>query len=147
MKTVKPLQEREGYASGHPWYYLRGGTVPTPKQIQAEAIASDYCGYMADDIRKIDKMSEPRRSEKLRELQTKFKADLVSDLSRYRKVVRELHHQRKTNRIIDVPVCCSDVHTAMSLKNAHLYNDFAHLHFIEGLLGKQLDLFEERQRL
>jgi len=81
------------------------------------------------------------RSEKLRKLQAKFKADLKSDLSRYRQVVRELHHQRKTNRIINIPVACSDVHTSMSLKNAHLYNDFAHLHFLDELLSKQLDLF------
>jgi len=83
----------------------------------------------------------PKRSEKLRLLQTKFREDLKSDLSRYRKVVRELHHQRNTNRIINIPVACNDVHTSMSLKNAHLYNDFAHLHFLDELLGKQLDLF------
>jgi len=79
--------------------------------------------------------------QKLRLLQTKFREDLKSDLSRYRKVVRELHHQRNTNRIINIPVACNDVHTSMSLKNAHLYNDFAHLHFLDELLGKQLDLF------
>lgn len=141
MKNVKPLKEHEGRTSGHPWYYLLGGIVPTPKQIQAEAIASDYRGYMADDIRQIDKMSEPKRSEKLRSLQAKFREDLKSDLSRYREVVRELNHHRKTDRIINTPVSCSDVHTSMSLKNAHLYNDFAHLHFLDELLGKQLDLF------
>ena len=141
MKNVKPLKEHQGRSSGHPWYYLLGGVVPTPKQIQAEAIVSDYCGYMADDIRQIDKMSEPKRSDKLRKLQGKFKADLKSDLSRYREVVRELHNERRTNPKRDIPVCCDDVHTAMSLKNAHLYNDFAHLHFLDELLGKQMDLF------
>ena len=140
-KHVKPLEEHQGRHAGHPWYYLLGGVVPTPKQIQAEAVASDYCGYMADDIRQIDKMSEPKRSDKLRKLQTKFKADLRDDLSRYREVVRELHCERKTNPLRDIPVSCNDVHTAMSLKNAHLYNDFAHLHFLDELLGRQMDLF------
>ena len=140
-KHIKLLKEHQGRHSGHPWYYLLGGIVPTPKQIQAEAVASDYCGYMADDIRQIDKMSEPKRSEKLRKLQVKFKADLARDLLRYREVVRELHHERRTNPLQEIPVCCDDVHTAMSLKNAHLCNDFAHLHFLDELLGKQMDLF------
>lgn len=140
-KNIKPLEEHQGRHSGHPWYYLLGGIVPTPKQIQAEAIASNYYGYMADDIRQIDKISEPKRSEKLRKLQTKFKADLAKDLSIYREVVRRLHHERRTNPLMEIPICCDDVHTAMSLKNAHLYNDFAHLHFLDELLGKQMDLF------
>ena len=115
-KHVKPLKEHQGRHSGHPWYYLLGGVVPTPKQIRAEAVASDYCGYMSDDIRQIDRMSEPRRSEKLRKLQTKFKTDLARDLSIYREVVRRLRHERRTNPLREFPTCCDDVHTAMSLK-------------------------------
>jgi len=140
-KYVKSLNEHRGYHAGHPWYYLLGGDVLTPKQIQAEAIASDYCGYKADDLRKIDNQLEPKRSDSLRKWQAKFKADLKSDLSIYREVARELRHEREINPLKEIPVSCSGVHTAMSLKHAHLYNDFAHLHFLDELLGRQLDLF------
>ena len=143
-KHVKPLEEHCGYHAGHPWYYLLGGDIPTPKQIQADAIAANYCGYKADDLRKIDQQAEPRRSENLRKWQAKFRKDLKSDLSRYREVVRELRQYRETQDLDVVPSCCDDAHTAMSLKHAHLYNDFAHLHFLDELLskgGNQLDLF------
>lgn len=129
------------YSAGHPWYYLLGGDIPRLKQIQAEAVASDYCGYMAEDIRQIDKMAEPQRSERLREWQSKFREDLKRDISIYRKTVRELHKDRENYADDELPSVCRDVHTSMSLKHSHLYNDFAHLHFLEELLGKQLDLF------
>jgi len=143
-RYVKPLDEHCGYYAGHPWYYLLGGNIPTPKQIQTEAVCSNYCGYKADDLCKIDLQSEPKRSENLRKWQAKFAEDLKSDLSIYRKVVRQLHQYRENQNWSVVPSCCDDVHAAMSLKHAHLYNDFAHLNFIDELLskgGKQLDLF------
>ena len=143
-KHIEPLSECRGYRAGHPWYYLLGGDIPRPRQIQTDAIASDYCGYKVDDLRKIDQQSEPKRSAKLRKWQAKFKSDLKSDLSRYREVVRELHRYRESQDWDVVPSCCDDVHTAMSLKHAHLYNGFAHLHFLDELLsrgGNQLDLF------
>ena len=141
-KHVKSLNEHRGYHAGHPWYYLLGGDIPRPKQIQADAVASSYCGYAVDDLRKIDEQPEPKRSENLRKWQVRFKDELKSDLSRYREVVRELHQYRQNQDWDVVPSCCNDVHTSMSLKYAHLYNGFAHLHFLDELLGKQLDLFE-----
>lgn len=53
------IAKHHGYHAGHPWYYLLGGDVPTPKQIQAAAAASDYCGYMAEELSKIDRQCEP----------------------------------------------------------------------------------------
>jgi len=144
-KQIELLKEHHGYHAGHPWYYLLGGIVPTPKQIRAAASASNYRGYMAHNLYEIDKQPEPKRYGNLRKWRNKFKEDLKSDLSRYRVVVRELHKTRETQDWNVIPSCCDDVHTAMSLKHAHLYNDFAHLHFIDELLskgGKQLDLFE-----
>ena len=32
---------------------------------------------------------------------------------------------------------CSDIHTNMSLKHNHLYDDFAHLVYIDDLLSQQ----------
>jgi len=140
-KQVKPLNEHMGYCAGHPWYYLLGGDVPTPKQIQANAVASVYCGYAADDLHKIDKQSEPKRSANLHKWRAKFREDLKSDISIYREVVRELHQYRDSQDWNAKPLCCDDVHTSMSLKFAHLYNDFAHLNFLDELLGGQMDLF------
>lgn len=140
-KQIEALKEHCGYHAGHPWYYLLGGNIPTPKQIQADAVASSYCGYSADDLRKIDKQPEPKRSENLRKWQLKFKEELNSDLSRYREVVRELHQYRQDQNWDVIPTCCNDVHTSMSLKYAHLYNAFGHLHFLDEFLGRQLDLF------
>jgi len=140
-KQFKPLKDHRSYHARHPWYYLLGGDVPTPKQIQANAIASDYCGYKADDIRKLDKQSEPKRSDNLRKWQAKFREDLKFDISIYREVVRELHQYRESQDFNDIPPCCDDIHTSMSLKFAHLYNDFAHLNFLDELLGGQMDLF------
>ena len=140
-KHVKPLKHHRSYHAGHPWYYLLGGDAPTPKQIQANAIASDYCGYKADDLRKIDQQSEPKRSANLHKWQSKFREDLKSDISIYREVVRELHQYRGSQDSDANPSCCHEVHTSMSLKFAHLYNDFAHLNFLDELLGGQMDLF------
>jgi len=113
-----------------------------PKQLQAAANASDYRGYMAEDLRKLDNMAEPKRSEALRHWQSKFYGDLKDDLSCYREVVRELRQHREDNPLTDSPVCCDDVHTSMSLKVAHLSNDFAHLILLDDMLGKQRDLFD-----
>ncbi|MEM7069357.1 MAG: hypothetical protein AAF478_10785 [Pseudomonadota bacterium] len=67
--------------------------------------------------------------------------ELNSDLSDYRVVARKLNQHRKTQGWETPPTCCDDVHTDMSLKYAHLYNGFAHLHFLDELLNKQKDLF------
>ena len=139
---TKPLQKHQGYHAGHPWYYYLGGDIPTLKQIRMEAIASDYRGYKADDIVEIDQSAEPRRSEKLRLLQQKFKLDLGLDISRYREVVRELRKEREQNPPREPFTRCNDVHTAMSLKHSHLFNDFAHLDYLDELLGRQMDLFD-----
>ena len=137
-----PIASVHGYHAGHPWYYLLDGDIPTLKQIQAEAIASGYQGYAAADIAAIDSKPEPKRSELLRAKKTKFETDLREDISRYRKLVRELRQYRRDNRLTEIPVCCDDIHTSMSLKHAHLYNDFAHLHYLDELLNKQKDLFD-----
>jgi len=50
------------------------------------------------------------------------------------KKTRENPHHRADFR-------CHDIHTAMGLKHAHLYNDFAHLIYLENLPDQQQDLF------
>ncbi|MEZ5918978.1 MAG: hypothetical protein R3D66_03365 [Alphaproteobacteria bacterium] len=93
---------------------------------------------MADDIQKIDRMAEPKRSEKLRKLQTKFTEDFWRDLLRYRELACALREYRKE----DQPATCNDVHVNLGLKCSHLYNDLAHLCYLDGLLSKQPDLFD-----
>lgn len=126
------------YGNGHPWYYLLGGPVLSPRTILEDAKASDYCGYNRDNIAKADTLPEPKRSEALRALYAKHLADLKSDISIYRRCVRDLSSYRKNSP--EVPVC-EDVHVNMGLKISHMVNDFAHLIWIEELLSKQGDLF------
>lgn len=78
------------YSAGHPWYYLLGGGVPTPKQIRAYACAradkKGYRGYLADKIDAAHPKQEPQRSEALRQIKARVISELCNDISRYREV-------------------------------------------------------------
>jgi hypothetical protein len=129
------------YNAGHPWYYLLGGRVLSPKQIKASVERSLYQGYLADYIASADKKSEPHRSKALRDLRAGAAHQLRRDLSGYRRRVLELHRYRATSPLTEPPTCCAEIHTNISLKHNHLYNDFAHLITIDALLSMQTDLF------
>lgn len=130
-----------GYRPGHPWYYYLSAAPLTLKQIRENVRASGYRGYLADDIAAIDRKAEPQRSAELRRLRAKFMADLKSDVSRYREVVRALSRYRQSGQSECTAACCNDVHVAVSLKHNHLYNDFGHLILLDNLLNRQRDLF------
>jgi len=129
------------YSSGHPWYYILGGKILSPRCILQDAVAYDYKGYARDDIAAIDKKSEPARSEELRKLKAKFYADYKQDLSRYRQLAFQLHQERKAGLDASENHVCRDIHTNISLKHNHLFNNLAHLHYIDDLLSFQGDLF------
>ncbi len=129
------------YSSGHPWYYLLGGKILPPRKILQDAIACKYQGYARDDIAAIHKKSEPVRSESLRKLKAKFYADYKQDLSRYRQLACQLHKERKAGLDNPENPTCRDIHTNISLKHNHLFNNLAHLHYIDELLSFQTDLF------
>lgn len=131
-----------GYSSGHSWYYHLGGKPLSPKEIRAEVLASDYRGYAREDIEAADRLAEPKRSQKLRALQERFRDDLRRDLSRYRQCVRALRLYRAKHADEAVEPVCDGVHVAISLKHNHLVDDFAHLIWLEDLLWRQRDLFE-----
>ena len=133
-KTPKNLP---GYNFGHPWYYVLGGEILLPKQIRAEVSAGNYQGYMAEEINAVDNKPEPHRSEALRAFKEKFLKDLAEDISRYRQIACAIRRDRAENPIFIEP----DIHADISLKYAHIYNDFAHLNYIEDLLAQQGDLF------
>lgn len=126
------------YGNGHPWYYLLGGPVLSPRTILDEAKASDYRGYNRDEIATADSKCEPQRSEELRRLQAEHLANLNSDISRYRECVRELRAFKSEEH---PPYECQEVHVNMGLKLSHIFNEFAHLIWLEELLPKQGDLF------
>ncbi len=130
------------YNSGHPWFYKLGGKVPSPKAIRAEAKAAEYQGYMAEDILKACRKPEPRRSETLRLYKEKFLSDLGQDISGYRQYAFKLHMLRNTGNLIYEGAICDDVHTNISLKHSHIYNDFTHLHLLESFMSQQLNLFD-----
>lgn len=140
MMRHLPL-EHCGYSLGHPWYYLLGGRVLTPKQILEHVKHGGYQGYARDDIAAADAKPEPRRSSALRGYRDRFTDDLRRDLSVYRREVRELNRYRETQDFDVIPTSCDGIHTAMSLKTAHLINNFAHLIYLDELLSKQGELF------
>ena len=127
------------YSPGHPWFYLLGGRVLTPKEIKKSVRASDYKDWRADELEKLEAKAEPQRSQDLRKLRATVLAELADDLSRYRQVALELHRYRRRTAGQELP--CHAVHTSASLKHNHLFNDFAHLIAIDDLLAQQPDLF------
>ncbi|MEZ5896969.1 MAG: hypothetical protein R3C51_11285 [Parvularculaceae bacterium] len=130
------------YKPGHPWYYFLGGKTLRPKEILEAVRNASYHGYRSD-IGEIEAQPEPKRSQGLRRIRAEILEELRRDLSAYRKYARQLHALRRSGRAgYDGQAICSDIHTAMSLKHNHLYNDFAHLIRIDDALSKQRDLFD-----
>ncbi|NVD26780.1 hypothetical protein HUO14_02530 [Parasphingorhabdus flavimaris] len=131
----------EGYGAGHPWYYVLGGKRLSLKEIQLSAKASGYRGYRADEIEKADQMNEPRRSESLRSLREIAKQELGQDVVRYRELAKQLARRRDAGFEDSEEDGCADIHTNISLKHNHIYNELAHILVIDELLSKQGDLF------
>ena len=104
-----------GYNAGHPWYYLLGGKVLTPKEIRAHVITGNYRGYRADDIRALANKCERKRSEGLRKIRQEVMRELKADIARYRQCVFQLHEYRRATDGLPVPNVCADVHTAVLL--------------------------------
>lgn len=129
------------YSCGHPWFYVLGGAIQSPKAIIAAIKRRGYKGYREDEILSADNKPEPQRSEALRRLKENALKNIRSDMSRYREVARELSHLRRSTSTADIEPICHSVHTNMSLKYCHLFNHFAHLIWLEELLSVQSDLF------
>lgn len=127
-----------GYPPSHPWYYVLGGVPRTPKEIAAYVQKTRGRGYLVSEITTSDARCEPRRSQELRALRAKALGRLRTDLDGYRRAVRDLRAHRAECDARE----CHDVHTAISLKHAHVSNEMAHLMWIDELLSMQPDLFE-----
>ena len=137
------MKNETGYQPGHPWYYKIGGAVPKPKAILAAVKTSGYQGCKRDYISLADNRHEPARSSDLRLLRLSVLNDFQAHLRLYREYARKLRDYRQMGTAEqEAQPICSDIHTSMSLKYNHLYNDFAHLVFIDELLSKQMDLFD-----
>jgi len=134
-----------GYNPGHPWYYLRGGCVQTPRQIIETVKERQYKGYKSDDIQKANSKPEPQRSEALRKIRNEVYEDFRSDLSIYRETVCDLRKYRKEHRLVTEKLGFDQVHGDVALKYNHLFNDLAHLLRLDELLSYQLDLFNDWQ--
>ncbi|WOF72778.1 hypothetical protein QMT40_000400 [Parvibaculaceae bacterium PLY_AMNH_Bact1] len=134
-KTLTP----DDYSPGHPWYYLLGGTPPLPKQIMRKVKERGYRGYRQHCIEEAAAKTEPARSAALRAIREEARKSLFDNLSRYRQVARELRFHREAGGIRQG--VCSDVHQSVCLKHNHIYNDFAHLIWLDELLSEQRDLF------
>ena len=130
-----------GYNAGHPWYHLLGNPVLSLKQIRGKAIASDYRGYMSNDIDAPAQKAEPQRTIALRKFRLAILEQLANDVSQYRKGVFNLRTFQDRGGINPSPSICDDIHVAVSLKHNHIYNDFAHLACLDELPNQQGDLF------
>ena len=128
------------YHAGHPWYYLLGGAIPSPKDIRAAVQGSDCCGYLAEEIEAIARKPEPQKTQAEAAMRERVLAELRADISRYRECARNLHRHRRIIGITGAKPKCEGVHVAISLKHNHIYNGFAHLKALD-VLPKQLDLF------
>ena len=135
-----PLKPHHGYSAGHPWYYVLGGDTPRIKEIRDHVASRSYRGYLAEDIETANKLPEPKRTEALEALRNSANKALQEDISRYRRAAQELRAFRDLDGDKSAEPVCLDVHVALSLKFNHLFNDFAHLHYLDSL-PKQLDLF------
>lgn len=129
------------YVAGHPWYYLLGGKILSPKEILAAVKEKNIKGYMEDEIETINRKHEPQRSEALRALEKKIIADYRQNLSRYLELARALRRRRREGLEASNPSQCEDIHVNIGLKQSHLINNLAHLRQIHELLTYQLDLF------
>jgi hypothetical protein len=130
------------YSPGHPWYYLLGGRIRPPGSILQDALDRGYQGYAAADIAATSQQAEPQRSAALRQLKTRFYADYRRDLATYRQLAHQLRQRRKQGLDDRNAPVCAEIHTSISLKYCHLYNDLAHLTFLDDLLSYQRDLFD-----
>ena len=135
-----PLKPHHGYSAGHPWYYVLGGDIPRIKQIRDHAAFRSFRGYLAEDIETANKLPEPKRTETIEALRSSVNKALQDDISRYRRAAQELRAFRDCDGAKITELICVDIHVALSLKFNHLFNDFAHLHYLDSL-PKQLDLF------
>jgi hypothetical protein len=118
-----------------------GGAVLPPKAIRAMVRAYGTQGYRSDEIRRAAAQPEPARSQSLRKIRIDVMRSLKSNISIYREVARELHRTRIETADQERGCACANVHTAMSLKFAHLCNDFAHLDMLDAT-PQQADLFD-----
>lgn len=141
MNTEATKYEYKKYKLGHPWYYYRGGRIPTLKQILSRVKAERYQGYRISDILKADRKPEPKRSEALRKLQAEELRLIRHDISRYQELARLLHRSREAQGFTVAGYLCDNIHTSISLKYNHLFNRFAHLTVLKDLLSRQPDLF------
>jgi hypothetical protein len=85
-----------GYGAGHPWYYLLGGAVLSPKQIREKVRRSGYKGYLGEEIESADRKPEPQRSQTLKRFRARALEELKRDISGYRRRAVELHRYRVT---------------------------------------------------
>ncbi len=134
-----------GYNPGHPWYYLRGGCVQTPRQIIETVKERKYQGYRIGDFQKVSSKPEPQRSENLRKIRNEIYEEFRGDLSRYRELACALRRYRNEFGMNTQTLGCQDIHSNISLKYNHLFNDLAHLLRLDELLSYQLDLFNDWQ--
>jgi len=82
-----------------------------------------YRGYIENDILHADNKLELQRSENLRSIKTAVLERFWADVSYYRELATQLLKYHKTNAPEYWGTICDNVHTNISLKHNHIYND------------------------
>lgn len=136
-----PPLSYDAYKPGHPWYFMLGGPIPTPKAIRQMVLSEGYYGYDRERIRAIAAKPEPHRSRELDSMRAKVKAALRQDISYYRRLAFELRRLRDEGHVSEEQGVCDDIHVSLGLKLSHIYNGFGHLALLDQYPAQQGDLF------
>lgn len=124
----------------HPCYYKLGGKPLSLKAIRDNVIQSGYHGYMGNDIFAIDKMPEPKRSQKLKAIRQQITVKINEDIQKYRQLRKELADERLRGIVLERTIY-NDLNTGLMLKHNHLSNHFAHFHLLDNCIMMQMELF------
>ena len=125
------------YSVGSTWFFHLGGEPPYIKSILADVKKRGYKGAFREDIEKAD--AHANRAVKLPLLFDEYKDELKGDIASYRKYRCQLFKYRSIGGEGDIDFC-----TNLSCKYSHIYNQLAHLIYIDSLLnksGSQMDIF------
>ena len=78
------------YKSFHPspHYYYFGGQLPKLKDVLTAVAQSNYRGHMAEDIKRLNKLAEPVRTQKLNAEKNNYLRNLDYNLRRFKQVKR-----------------------------------------------------------
>ncbi|CAE7394299.1 unnamed protein product, partial [Symbiodinium microadriaticum] len=129
------LEWENGYKPTHPWYYVLGGAIPTPRQIKSYGLVTGLPDFMLENVIAANNKPEPQRSAELQLLRQKALKRLRQHLSRYRQVASALRAHRLTE---NGDPAFDEKHSDIAFKFTHTCIAFAVLQTIDKLPTQRL---------